>query len=705
MKDININITDNLTPLEKEVIDTIDEIRKKRTPSTVIRIAGGWVRDKLLGKASDDIDFMTDNISGSKFAKIIAEELNLEKSPHVIKENPEKTKNIEATKMYVPFSGQNVELDLVQSRKEEYGENRREVTTKPATAEEDAMRRDLTINALFYNINTKEVEDFTGKGIKDLITNTIRTPYDSGMDNESVDKVKKTFIEDPLRVFRTIRFSAKYNGNISPATREAIQDPEVIDAIFFSERKIAPDRIGQEFKKMMAGPNPEIALKTLKDSGLLEHILSQSTKGTKFEDKMEILDMEQNNPHHDFSVWGHTYQVILNLLEHFPYEDEQKRVIMILGALTHDLGKLFKEIHAESKSHPGRTSYHGHEHASEEICKHMLAFLKFERDVIKQVSGLARYHMQAHNLERQESQESALRKYIRRMGEASLNWIDVFNLSVADAYSKGANIKPETMESYSNLRNRLNNALESMNMEQGGKIQPLLDGREIMNTLNIKPGAHMKYLVEYLKDLQDKNPSISKEEAKNKLTQIKNNAENISKDENIEFVEALEKSLSLTASQNKNSLNKNASACPKQLFKKIEKDLEEAFNKKNYTKVISILKIFYKNYKEDDLVSELASKYLLKTLCKNKKVQDNELLQFVIERAKHNLYNPVLNSNVIALLILLKTNMKDEDILEISKLTVDLDPEKIKNALKHLPKNVENKNVLKILKKKINENC
>jgi len=194
MNKIDTDITANLSPLEAKIFKLIDEVRKKRTPSTVVRVAGGWTRDKLLGQPSDDIDFMVDNISGAQFANLVAEELKLEKAPHVIQENPEKTKNIEAAKMHIPIDGQEVELDFVQARTEEYGTNRREVTTRPASAQEDAMRRDLTIGAIFYNVNERKVEDFTGKGIKDLITNTIRTPYDTG-DIKSVDEVKKKIMQ------------------------------------------------------------------------------------------------------------------------------------------------------------------------------------------------------------------------------------------------------------------------------------------------------------------------------------------------------------------------------------------------------------------------------------------------------------------------------------------------------------------------------
>jgi tRNA nucleotidyltransferase (CCA-adding enzyme) len=81
------------------------------------------------------------------------------------------------------------------------------------TAEEDSLRRDLTINALFYNINTGEVEDFTNRGIQDLKSGIIRTPLDP----------EQTFKDDPLRVLRVFRFAARYNFECENEMVEAIK--------------------------------------------------------------------------------------------------------------------------------------------------------------------------------------------------------------------------------------------------------------------------------------------------------------------------------------------------------------------------------------------------------------------------------------------------------------------------------------------------
>jgi len=703
MNKINIDIKSNLSQIEEKIFNLIDEVRRKRSPSTVVRVAGGWTRDKLLGQPSDDIDFMVDNMSGAQFANLIAEELKLDKAPHVIQENPEKTKNIEAAKMHIPIDGQEVELDFVQARTEEYGTNRREVTTRPASAEEDAMRRDLTIGAIFYNVNEKKVEDFTGKGIKDLITNTIRTPYDTG-DMKSVDEVKKTFIEDPLRVFRAIRFAAKYNATIAPATLAAIQDPDVINAIFFSERKIATERIGQEFQKMLKGKNPSIALNLLKETGLMQNIVNESLKGTNYENGMEPLDMEQNNPHHEMTVWGHTYQVINNLLEYFPENNDEKKVIMILAALTHDFGKLYKQIQEPSKSHPGTTSYHGHEKESQIIAEHILKFLKFENNIIKQVSGLARYHMQPHSFERGEGGDGSIRKFIRNMGEQSLSWIDVLNLSVADAYSKGMSVDEDTVQSYQSLRSKMEQALATMQMKED-KVKPILNGNQIMQTLSIKPGPHMSLVQDYLKNLLDEYPALTEEEAINRLRDIRSKAEAII-NQRVD-IKKMEDAVSYilteelrTASSSSKKIN--ACVCPQQLFKKRYDDIQTLMSKEKYTEAIATIKELCSGYLEDDKIAKLVAISMFKILSKDTSFRDNDLLQFVLDRTENNLFDPILNSYSTGLLILLKTGTDENAILEIGENMVKVNPTILRSIIDSLPEKVYHESIRKKLKAKLN---
>lgn len=667
------NINETLTTDEKEVFSLLLKVVSERSPSTTLRVAGGWVRDHLLGVPSDDIDIMVDNISGETFAQMVTNYLG-SKSAHVIRTNPEKSKHVETSKAYLPLSsGKTQEIDFARARQEVYHDNSRIPDIKPATAREDAMRRDLTINSLFYNLSTKQVEDFTGKGITDLITNTIRTPVDP----------LKTFKDDPLRIFRVCRFAAKYKGNIDPETYEAMKNPELKQEIL---NKISKERIGTEIKKMFQNPNADYAVKLLKDTGLLEDIMSESLKGTKYEGKMAPLDMDQNNPNHKLSLWEHTFQVLTNTLEKFPHYEGEKRIVMVLATLMHDMGKLFNDVQVKrpgTDKHPGHekgyTSYVGHEEESYEIAQHILKYLKLE-PYMQQVSGLARYHMQPHSLIRDSGGDKALRKFIRRMAELSLNWLDVLNLSIADAYSKDKNIDPETIKEYQELEKRLQAAMASISSEAtpSTKIKPILDGNEIMAILGIKPGAHMKEMSEFVKELMDENPQITKEQATIKLKE--------------KF-------------QNKplNEPIKSEASCSTHVITQKMMDIQDLLDEgKNY-EANSILKDLKEKYSDDESVTRVIAINTFKVLIKDNKCRDNDLIQFVFDKAKENFFDSILNAYAFGLLLITENGTNDNVLKEVASRVSKMAPGTLRFIIETIPQGmIVNKMAEKIAQEFLN---
>jgi tRNA nucleotidyltransferase (CCA-adding enzyme) len=655
---INTDITSNLTPQEQEIFSVIRKVIEEKSPSTTARVAGGWVRDKLLGVPSDDIDIMVDNMSGEDFARLVTQYIG-SKDPNVIRQNPEKSKHIETAKAYIPLSnGDTQEVDFARARQEVYKEDSRIPDTRPATAQEDAHRRDLTINSLFYNINTGQVEDFTGKGIKDLITNTIRTPEDP----------IKTFSDDPLRIFRVIRFAAKYNGHIDDVTYQAMMDPSLRDEI---KKKISKERMGTEMTKMFKNPNPERAIEILKETGLWQDIVSEALKGTKYEGKMAPLDMEQNNPWHKLTLWGHTMQVVKNALERYPEAEPEKRATIILSALMHDLGKLFYEIQAESRTHPGRTSYHGHEKESREIAEHILRYLKME-PFIDQVAGMSRYHMYPHRFTDEGASPKLLRKFIRKMSEQSLNWLDVFNLSVADALAKDVELDPAILQKYEALEAQLQEALASMEaITQEEKITPILNGYEIMQALNIKPGPYMSEMTEFVRELRDEDPDISKEEAIARLQ------------EQYKDFDPQQWQQQKTASAKEDE--ETGCLCPMTVFKQRQKEIESLRREKKYYEVFSIVKDLLKQYGNAENVIRLAAINMLYLLIKDPKFRDNDILLHLFEKAEHNFFDPVICSFVVAILILEDTATEPDVILEIGNRMVKMAPGILRSALDMLP--------------------
>ncbi|KAJ9562445.1 hypothetical protein OSB04_007605 [Centaurea solstitialis] len=247
--------TIDLTDMEKKIFDRLLQVLSHFNLETQLRVAGGWVRDKLLGKECHDIDIALDNMLGREFCEKVEEYLIFTgedmRSFHVIKSNPNKSKHLETAKMRL-FD---VSIDFVNLRSEDYVENSRIPTMRFGSAEQDAYRRDLTINSLFYNINTCLVEDFTGRGLDDLRTGKIVTPLPP----------KKTFLDDPLRVLRAIRFSDRFEFEMVEELKAAAKENDVKSAI---SDKISRERVGKEVDPMVSGNQPAKAMGYISELGL-----------------------------------------------------------------------------------------------------------------------------------------------------------------------------------------------------------------------------------------------------------------------------------------------------------------------------------------------------------------------------------------------------------------------------------------------------
>ncbi|SNX85748.1 related to tRNA nucleotidyltransferase [Melanopsichium pennsylvanicum] len=263
------------------------------------RIAGGWVRDKLLSRDSDDLDISLSTLTGNAFALYLKHYLS---SPTFaatslaqssifneiggdmgrigkIAANPEQSKNLEtATARVLGLS-----LDFVNLRKETYSPGSRIPEMTFGTPREDAERRDITINSLLYNVHTRQVEDHTGLGLQDLKSGWIRTPLPP----------LTTFLDDPLRVLRCVRFASRFAYELHPTiirclTGASVQcvndgdrstmqlasshDPRIsaqgregVESARSQIRealvsKVSRERFGIEVDKMIKGPHPLLAL-------------------------------------------------------------------------------------------------------------------------------------------------------------------------------------------------------------------------------------------------------------------------------------------------------------------------------------------------------------------------------------------------------------------------------------------------------------
>ncbi|XP_020970293.1 CCA tRNA nucleotidyltransferase, mitochondrial isoform X8 [Arachis ipaensis] len=273
-----------LSDIERRIFDRLLASLRHFNLQTQVRVAGGWVRDKLLAKDCYDIDIALDNMMGTEFAHKVKEYLvSIGEGKDVrgdgkIKSNPDRSKHLETATM----RWLDMQIDFVNLRSEEYIKNSRipskldsreclvllSMKQSFGTPEEDACRRDLTINSclvvhgsLFYNIHTDSVEDYTKRGISDLKSGRIVTPLPP----------KATFLDDPLRVLRAIRFGVRFEFTLDEDLKVAAACDDVKDAL---AAKVSKERIGKEVDLMISGNQAVKAMTHICDLTLFWNVFS-----------------------------------------------------------------------------------------------------------------------------------------------------------------------------------------------------------------------------------------------------------------------------------------------------------------------------------------------------------------------------------------------------------------------------------------------
>lgn len=463
-----------LTPQESEIFSRLQSV----CPSgTQLRVAGGWVRDKLLGLSSSDIDIAISNMTGQEFAKLLG-------GYHLIKANPEKSKHLETATVNIA----GLSVDLVNLRSEVYSDSRIPEMSF-GTPEEDASRRDLTINALFFNITDSSnmfLEDFVG-GARDLESRTARTPIDP----------VKTFLDDPLRILRVIRFASRFNLEVLEQIYEAANLPEVKRAF---EEKVSSERIWVELvgksgkPGLINGPDPFYALNLICDLGLRDILFKA--------DGLNSFDTDQNNKYHDLNIWQHTMLAFNHLTCRMEKaSNPEVEAIRNLALILHDIGK--RDPRCIQAREDGTLSYRGHDDIGAEIAKKVLDNLCCPIDVSKRICRLIEEHMRFLN----PDSNRAFRRIIRDLGE---DWENLLDICVSDAYGKsyrwddvGLGMK------FERYRDKINCLIG----EQGSLVvKRPINGHDLA-AAGIEKGPMMGRLMARLDEALLDNPAMSREEA------------------------------------------------------------------------------------------------------------------------------------------------------------------------------------------------
>jgi poly(A) polymerase len=269
-----------------------------------VYIAGGAVRDELMGKPIKDIDLVVDIPEGGiKFANWATEKMG----NHKPESNPVIYPKYGTAKFNlrgVNYKGEDlsaIDIETVAPRTEEYEPGSRKPKVKGASLKADAMRRDLTANSLFKSISTGEIIDLTGKGREDLEKGVARTPVDPDV----------TFKDDPLRMLRLIRFYVKYNWTIPlDIVRSLKRNAGEI-------KNISMERVQEEFDKIFKTNGVGKAFKLIYQSGLAKSIFPEikfTTEKLKMMQKAKTVQSRMALLFHDMGK--KQIEAILSRLEY-----------------------------------------------------------------------------------------------------------------------------------------------------------------------------------------------------------------------------------------------------------------------------------------------------------------------------------------------------------------------------------------------------
>ncbi|CAG9476818.1 unnamed protein product [Plasmodium vivax] len=232
-------ITKTMRKEEEELFAFLQKVNETYKLQCTLRVVGGWVRDKFLGISNDDIDLTVDNMKGSEFCNYIKEYIQEKEKKNfnfgIIKINSDQSKHLETSS----FNLFNFQVDVVNLRNEKYTEDSRIPEIIIGTPEEDALRRDFTVNALFYNLNNRRVEDYTRRGILHLKNKIICTPLDP----------LSTFLDDPLRIIRCIRFCGVFNFFLEKSIFDVLKNEQILKAF---KKKISRSRLSSEIVKIFS---------------------------------------------------------------------------------------------------------------------------------------------------------------------------------------------------------------------------------------------------------------------------------------------------------------------------------------------------------------------------------------------------------------------------------------------------------------------
>ena len=413
-------------------------------------LVGGYVRDLMLERATNDIDVVVVG-SGISMAEAFCKRLG--RGAHL---------SVFRNFGTAQVKWHDQEVEFVGARKESYSHDSRKPIVEDGTLEDDQNRRDFTINAMAVCLNSARLGELVDPfdGVLDLQDGIIATPLDPDI----------TFSDDPLRMMRCVRFATQLRFQIEEETFAALErNRERI-------RIISQERIIDELNKLMRAPAPSIGFVELHRCGLLELILPEVAR-------LDCVETRNGRSHKN--NFYHTLEVLDTVARH------SDNLYLRWAALLHDIGK----PRSKRWEPPVGWTFHNHNYLGEKMIAPLFRRLKLPLDErMKYVAKLVGLHMRPIAIADDIVTDSAVRRLLFEAGD---DIDDLMTLCEADITSKNEQRKKNFLENFRIVRQKL------VDIEEKDRIrnfQPPVDGDEIMRLFNLKPCREIGTLKTALKD-------------------------------------------------------------------------------------------------------------------------------------------------------------------------------------------------------------
>jgi poly(A) polymerase len=428
-----------------------------------IALVGGPVRDAMLGRLQNDLDFTTSALP--------------EVTERLIKGWADATWDIGRAFGTIGCRRGEWQVEITTFRSEAYDATSRKPSVKYGDSlVGDLARRDFTVNSMALSLPQQQLEDPFG-GVVDLAHRLLRTP----------GRPEDSFSDDPLRMMRAARFSAQLGFTVAPEVVAAMTDMAERITI------VSAERVRDELVKTLMSPDPVRGLRLLVETGVAAYVLPE----------LPALALERDEHHRHKDVYEHTLTVLeqsIDLEDRLAGPDLVSR----LAALMHDVGKPKTRRFAENNV----VTFHHHDVVGAKLTRRRMQALKFSKEQTDAVAQLVEQHLRFHGYGSGEWTDSAVRRYVRDAGD-QLARLHV--LTRADCTTRNKRKADSLRRTYDELEERIARLSEE---EELASMRPDLDGNQIMEILGVGPGRLVGQAYRHMLDLRLDRGPMTEDEAR-----------------------------------------------------------------------------------------------------------------------------------------------------------------------------------------------